>query len=1180
MAACDQGFLRSTNGGTTWTKQFTNQTWTVKHKPGDASTVWLVRKNGSTVDCMKSTNGGSSFTAYNSGLYAPASGESVTGAIVAVCPSAPATLYTYFCGSGSNLYGYVGVYKSTDSGQSWTNTNPAGSIGNSPTPYSIPAHTNLMAHNGTTGFDQGFYDMAIVVNPSNANQIIAGGTSWFKSTDGGATWSALGSYVGGLPWSHPDIQCTVALGSDLWISSDGGLNYSSDWATTIEARMNSISGSDNWGFGSGWNEDILVGGRYHNGNMAYHESFPAGKFYRMGGAESATGYVSPGPERKTYFSDIGGYRIDGGFANGVTYFPVGLFPNESYAYYQNSEMVWHPTCWNIVYLGNDNKLWKSIDGGTSFNAVYTFPGTATNQVYEVQIARSNPQVIYISQWDGTDDRIYRSTNGGTTFTACTALPLPNNNDRIKMAVSAENANVLWAAVTYGSNGKKIYKTTDGGVTWVNLTTNKLNSVTITNVMAQYGTDGGIYLGTNSGVFYRNNGLSEWQAFSTGLPLSAETNRLKPFYRDGKIRNGTWGFGVWESPLYETSTVIPQAMTDKLSSDCARDTFYFDDYSVVNHTNASWSWSFTGAQTIIGSNTRTPKVVFGSSGTKTAVMTLTTPSGTFLDTLSLSVGNGCDPDSMPGYSMSLDGNGDYATASQYLNLNSNTVTITAWIKPIGAQNDWGGIVFCRGGTTTAGVSIKSNNEIRYHWNDTNWSWGSGLIAPSDKWSHVALVVSQNSATIYLNGVPAVHNVSHSAEEFNAPLAIGYDPNGGSRYFTGNIEEVCVYNRSLSQNEIREQMHLCRTHTDTTGLKSYYQFNETSGPVLDRIGVRHASLVGNASRPVSTCPVGPGFSARLTVTNGGAKVFPNTGLTLTFPGSGTYPNGELCATRINWTPDYLPSSPPFSPAYWVIRNYGANQTFSQLSSIEFAKIGNVPVSTTPSEYSFYKRGSNDDGNTWGGAVDVADQLAYGTNGAALFSNGNGITSFSQFIVAKPAQSLPLEWIDFQAKVLVSGMVGLEWSTASEKNVQSYTVERSADGIHFREIAEVASKGNSTTRQDYNLTDEHPLPGRSFYRIRSNEPNGQTGYTVVRAVNLTGGQPVVSLYPNPVSRDGICTIRTTLDGSCQFHLYDEKGRAVCLKGFEGQTTVSLDGLPAGIYAYRIDNETYMTFGKLIVE
>lgn len=71
-------------------------------------------------------------------------------------------IYVYLCGTGGTLNGYVGVFVSSDDGLIWTNTNPLGMVGGT---YTIPTHTNLMANNGTTGFNQGFYDMAIVVNP-------------------------------------------------------------------------------------------------------------------------------------------------------------------------------------------------------------------------------------------------------------------------------------------------------------------------------------------------------------------------------------------------------------------------------------------------------------------------------------------------------------------------------------------------------------------------------------------------------------------------------------------------------------------------------------------------------------------------------------------------------------------------------------------------------------------------------------------------------------------------------------------------------------------------------------------------------------------------------------------------------------------------------------------------------
>lgn len=1001
LAASDQGLLRSVNGGQNWSKIHTQQTWSVKFKVGDPATVYAIRKNGAGSDFLVSTDSGAAFSPSNTGWWTPGQGEEVTGGIIALCPSNPSKLYAYLCGSGSNLKGYVGVFVSPDGGATWANTHPQNAIGNQPIPYVIPAHTNLMTHNGVaSGFDQGFYDMAIIVNPNNENELIAGGTSWFKSVNGGVSWSALGSYVGGLPWSHPDIQALAASGSDLWIASDGGINYSNNFAASIQARMNGISGSDMWGFDSGWNEDVLVGGRYHNGNMAWHESFPDGKYYRMGGAESATGYVNPGDARKTYFSDIGGYRLNGGFGGGVTGFSTSLFPNETYAYYANSEMTFDPRCWNHVYLGFDQKIWKSTDGGASFKALHTFPGNSDNKVFEIEVARSNPDVVYCSQWDGTDDAMWRSADGGQTWTQLTKLPLPNNNDRVKMAVSAENADVLWVAVTYGSNGKKIYKSVDGGQSWQNLTTSVLNNVRITNIMAQYGTDGGIYLGTNAGVFYRNNSLADWQSYSVELPLSAETNRLKPFYKNGKIRNGCWGFGVWEADLYEPSQVVVQPMASTLASGCARDTVYFDDYSVLNHNGATWAWTFDPApQFISATDVRNPKVVFGQSGNFTATLTV---NGAFQKSLTIQVENGCDADSIPGQALALDGAGDYAVATQNLNLNSNTITLTAWIKRQGAQTDFAGILFARGGNTTSGLSITSDNQLRYHWNDTGYGYSSGLIVPDNEWVHVALVIAPTNAKIYLNGVSATHSSIQLKEEWDAPLQIGYD--NGDRYFKGLIDEVTVWNKSLTQNEIRELMHLTKKPAGFPNLLSYYQFNETGGDGLDRAQTRHLSLAGDAGRVASTVAVGPGASRRQNLSPFTTVPFPGTGTTLKFIDYPAGLQGELCITRINLRPDQWPVADTISRSYWVVRPYTNQSADGAVFEMTFEGIGLAPAGQPAGAYKLWQRAANGEGPTWA-FVDSADVALSGADGAATFSGLNALDDFAlgQFVLSLPTDSI---------------------------------------------------------------------------------------------------------------------------------------------------------------------------------
>jgi hypothetical protein len=953
IAVADEGMFRTTDGGATWTRISTLQTWTIKQKPGDGATFYAVSRNGTNAaDFLISTDFGATWNVSNTGMYTLAAGEAVTGAIIAVCPSDATRIYTYFCGSGTNLSGYIGVYKSINSGTSWTNTHAGGAVGNSPTAYAIPGHVNLMTSEGLHNqLQQGFYDMAIFVNPSNADQIIAGGTSWWKSSNAGATWTALGGYAGGLSFSHPDIQWIDGVAGETWIASDGGLNYSTDFFGTMEVRMKGISGADMWGYDNGWNEDIIVGGRYHNGNMGFHQSFTSGLFYRLGGGEAATGYVNPGPNGRTYYSDINGKIFNGGFTAGVREFPIGDTPNEDYAYFANSEMAFHPKYYNTIYLGKGNKLRVSYDGGVSFIDKYTFPGTVGNEVYEVEICRSNPLVMYVSQWDGVDDKIWKSVDGGTTFTGVGALPFAagNNNDRVKITTSATDPNVVWVAVTYGSNGNKICKSTNGGASWTNMTTTALNGYTITDILAQHGTDGGVYLGCAGAVFYRNNTQSNWQNFSAGLPLQIQPVRIKPFYRDGKVRMGSYGFGVWESNLYETSVTIAQAVVNKKTAYCTRDTFYFDDFSVVNHTGASWSWSFPGATTVIGGNTRNPKVLYDAVGNYTATMTLTTPGGSFVNTVAVEMIAGCDPDTIRGKALRTVANGDGWVMAEANLTNVTHFTVSGWWKPNGAQQPYSALFssgdWCAHCNDTEGLVFDyGGNRLWYKWsgNASSWANHSGMVIPLNEWSYVALVITPTSATMYLNDQKFVHNTTLLPGQIhNLYFAYGhYD-----KSFKGDIDEVTMWNRALGDDEIRRLRHITREDvipTDPT-LIGYWQFNEVmpNGDVQDQVGTRHGSLRNSNSTLVpSTAPVGGGIAQLLPLsTNVSTYTFPQNETTITL-GCNASGAGSIVATRLNMAPNALPVAGATAANQWLINTY-SNATTGGSVTIPVQQIELTPT-----------------------------------------------------------------------------------------------------------------------------------------------------------------------------------------------------------------------------------------------
>lgn len=156
----------------------------------------------------------------------------------------------------------------------------------------------------------------------------------------------------------------------------------------------------------------------------------------------------------------------------------------------------------------------------------------------------------------------------------------------------------------------------------------------------------------------------------------------------------------------------------------------------------------------------------------------------------------------GNAVTLDGTDDRLSVSN-VRLKSNTVTMTAWIKPGGGQADWAGILVDRS-STAGGLIFGTNNELRYLWNGTNYWWNSGLVPAADTWTFVALVIEPTRARIYMNSGAgfqvATNNAPHSVQTFGTTY-VGSDPNGDPRFFNGVIDEARIYSQTMSQAQLQ-------------------------------------------------------------------------------------------------------------------------------------------------------------------------------------------------------------------------------------------------------------------------------------------------------------------------------------------------------------------------------------------
>jgi photosystem II stability/assembly factor-like uncharacterized protein len=1005
FAATEQGLFRTVDAGLNWTLAQAGIWQEIEWNTSNPNIVYAIKQVGNRTEFYKSTDAGITFSIRANGWPYPISPDENKRTEIAITPAAPAIVYAFATGVANGGSGLYGIYVSHDFGESWA-FNCCG-----PTPAGVPDPTtnkNLCGWDDAGGDDGGqyYYDLSLAVSPVDSNKVHVGAVNHWISTDGGVSFTCPSkwSHGGKVNYVHADIHDIKYFGNDLWIACDGGAFYSHSAGDTIDRKMYGIAGSDFWGFATGWwdGSQVMLGGAYHNGTLLKDNNVYTNGWVCTNGGDGTLGAANYGNDRDVY-TEYGRHLLSGNRLVNKVNISMGLLPSSSYIIGQDAELEFDPAVYNTIYIGHDSSLWKSTDDGANFSLVHFFPQGSVTSI-EIANDRQTMYVAIYPSWWGTK-KLFRSTDAGLTWTdisLSTAALNSNLSAPFDIAVG-DNPNDIWMVRTQQSStynnldGYKVYKSTDGGQNWTNITTPTLNGEYPTNIVYQKGSNGGVYIGTRRGVYYRNNTLSDWQLFNTNLPSITSSTQMVIDYKNGKLLNGT-NRSVYSVDLYENNFApIAQPAVDKTSSLCARDTFYFSDHSSLQATGATWNWSFPGG-TPSSSSLRNPKVTYNSSGAKSVSLTVTDVNGSNTKTLSnfITTGNQCSADTIPGSCVSLNGS-DASVNLPPLNLNSNTVTFSAWIKPTtSAQNDWGGILFSRSNATIAGLSIKSNLEIRYHWNGGNYGFSSGLYAVPNEWNHVALVITPTDATVYVNGVASVHTGTHNPEAFSGATKVGLDDNGGGRYFTGLIDEVCVYNRSLSTNEVRQQMHLTKSPVLDNSLVAYYQFNETGVDVLDKANLYHGTASSSAFKVRSTGPFGGGNSSLQTINAAGNIVFGSTGAEIDFTSNN--PSGDVVLTRINLTPDTLPNTAHHSRAYWILDNYGSVTNWGAVNQLKLNKTGVITNTdaSNPALFKLYHRQPNADLFTWGAKLDNADACIAGNDGSVTFTSGNGFTSAGQLVI----------------------------------------------------------------------------------------------------------------------------------------------------------------------------------------
>ncbi|MBL7703034.1 MAG: T9SS type A sorting domain-containing protein [Ferruginibacter sp.] len=207
-----------------------------------------------------------------------------------------------------------------------------------------------------------------------------------------------------------------------------------------------------------------------------------------------------------------------------------------------------------------------------------------------------------------------------------------------------------------------------------------------------------------------------------------------------------------------------------------------------------------------------------------------------------------------------------------------------------------------------------------------------------------------------------------------------------------------------------------------------------------------------------------------------------------------------------------------------------------------------------------------------------LEFTTGEFASITLNGGINLLTQGILQPYGigSTLPVTGLEFYAKRLNNTQVQLDWKTTQEINNKGFHIERKKENEGtFNPIDFVNTKagmgGNSSFPLDYRKLDNNNFTGTTYYRIRQEDIDGRTSYSVVRIVKGDSKQLNMQLWPVPAV--GFFNVNVSgLTKNDVLQVLDMNGRLVKQFTIQNNTQQQVNGLPAGTYYVKLagDNAT----------
>lgn len=590
-----EGIFKTTDAGANWTRlsSTNNSNFYYVNKlviDNTTNTLYAATRKG----LFASTDGGSTFLS----LLVGTGGADVHCMDVEVAYTSPTTIFASF-GMFNDAY----LYRSTDGGNNFSlnltqsghgrieiatsSSNPAVSIisfldlntsgvslmgrttDNGDNWYTMtvpgPSYSGASNYAGT----QAWYDNILFIDPNNPNVLYAGGIDFWKSTNFGSAWTQKTNWyvqAGAPPYVHADHHAIAFAPYNtniMFLGTDGGIFKSTNKGETWTSLNNNLfitqfyygavnpTGTTYYGGtqdngtlkstgSTDWTE--IIGGDggatevdFNNTNLVY------GEYVNLCFLKSTNGGAS-------FFKSMNGIPVGPGTWDGTTdrtlfISPFSIDPNNSNTILAGTYRVWRTT--------NSASSWTAISGDLTGSGT----GSSGATISTVIAAKGNSNVIYVGCSNG---RIQVTTDGGANWNLRNSgLPTAYCT---RIATDPNNPATAFATFSGFTAGSKVYKTTNFGVNWTNITGN-LPNIPANCIVVNPSNVNNLVVGTDLGVFTTNNGGSTWVQENNGM---ANVSVADLDYRasDNKIFAATHGRSMFSTTFVTSVNNISSQIPDK------------------------------------------------------------------------------------------------------------------------------------------------------------------------------------------------------------------------------------------------------------------------------------------------------------------------------------------------------------------------------------------------------------------------------------------------------------------------------------------------------------------------------------------------------------------------------------------------------------------------------------------